>query len=77
MLNRRLLQSFAEMCADTVTGPIVRINPWELHVNDPDFCDELYTGASRRRDNVAYHAGQFGNGDSAFVTVPHELHRIR
>jgi len=58
-------------------GPIVRINPWELHVNDPDFYDELYAGGSRRRDKFAYHARQFGSGDSAFGTVSHELHRIR
>lgn len=29
--------------------PIVRINPFEVYINDPDFYDEVYPGASKRR----------------------------
>ena len=30
-------------------GPIIRINPYEIHVIDPEFIDELYVGTSSKR----------------------------
>ncbi|KAK8115253.1 Cytochrome p450 [Apiospora kogelbergensis] len=58
-------------------GPIIRINPYELHVRDPDFHDVLYSGPGQRRDKWAWSAGMFGNSTSGFGTVPHDLHRMR
>jgi len=31
-------------------GPIVRINPWELHIDDLDYFDELYAGSGKKRE---------------------------
>ncbi|KAH6693326.1 cytochrome P450 [Leptodontidium sp. MPI-SDFR-AT-0119] len=58
-------------------GPIVRINPWELHISDPEFYDEVYAGGSKKRDKWPYLCGQFGTPDAALSTVSHSHHRLR
>ncbi|KAH6674962.1 putative cytochrome P450 [Halenospora varia] len=58
-------------------GPIVRISPNELHVNDPTFIDTLYAGGGKRRDKYEYFTAQFGIPKSVFATVSHDLHRLR
>lgn len=58
-------------------GPIVRINPWEVHVADPEFFSELYAGPGRRRDKWNFYTQQFGAPQSALATVDHNLHRLR
>src|SRR4051794_4014467 len=37
---RFLLIAHVEFCS----GPIVRINPYELHISDPHFYDQIYVG---------------------------------
>lgn len=61
---------------DVHKGPIVRINPFELHVSDPDFIDTLYT-RSAPRDKHSYMTSQFGNPLVTFSTDDHSHHRIR
>ncbi|SLM41105.1 cytochrome p450 [Lasallia pustulata] len=58
-------------------GPIIRISPHELHVNDPSFINELYAGGNKRRDKYYFYARQFGPSKNIFGTVPHDLHRAR
>ncbi|KAE9985723.1 hypothetical protein BLS_005689 [Venturia inaequalis] len=60
-------------------GPIVRINPEELHCNDPGFVDQIYPGGGERRDKSAYHVAQFGAAVSlaGIGSVHHNLHRLR
>lgn len=58
-------------------GPIVRINPDEVHVGDPDFYPELYPGAGRRREKTRFFVKQFGADESALATIDHEHHRLR
>lgn len=56
-------------------GPIVRINPYELHVNDPDYYDELYN--FKKYDKYGWHVQQFGHPASSANTVTHQLHKMR
>lgn len=60
-----------------MSGPIVRINPYELHINDPDYYDEVYVGNSRRTNKWPWSAKMFGYSTAGFATESHELHRIR
>ncbi|RAK99186.1 cytochrome P450 [Aspergillus ibericus CBS 121593] len=58
-------------------GPIIRINPDEVHINDPDFFDELYSQRNGRAVKPRRTAEAFGPYSSTLATQSHELHRIR
>ncbi|EKG12713.1 Cytochrome P450 [Macrophomina phaseolina MS6] len=60
-----------------IYGPIVRISPHELHVNDPSYVDKLYVAGGKKRHKYEYFVRQFGIPDSCFSTVDHDLHRLR
>ena len=59
-----------------LAGPIIRITPTELHIDDPDYYEVLYERAGRR-DRYSYFAARFGGATDTFSTIPHELHRNR
>lgn len=59
-----------------MAGPIIRITPTELHINDPDFYEHLYC-RSGRRDKYSYFSGRFGYASDCFSTIHHDLHRLR
>lgn len=74
--------SVLSLLADTgiFAGPIVRINPDELHCSDPAFVDEIYAGGNRIRDKWQHGLNTGATGPIAvggFSTRAHELHRIR
>lgn len=58
-------------------GPIIRINPNELHIDDPDYYDTVYPGPSKQTEKYPPAAARFGNSLSVFGTVAHNHHRIR
>ncbi|KAE9974721.1 hypothetical protein EG328_003678 [Venturia inaequalis] len=57
-------------------GPIIRITPTEIHVDDPDYYSILYE-RSGRLDKYAYMSGRFGFASDSSSTVDHETHRMR
>lgn len=54
-------------------GPIVRINPQELHVRDPDMYERVYA-SSTKRDRWYNAARMTGKTSDSFSTIPHDLH---
>ena len=58
-------------------GPIVRITPDELHVNDPSFLPELMPAGKHRRDKYPRLIQIFGFSQTAGATADHNLHRVR
>ena len=57
-------------------GPIIRINPTELHIQDSEFYETLYSG-TRPADKLQRLEHRFNNPTSSFATVKHHTHRIR
>ncbi|OJD23754.1 hypothetical protein ACJ73_04892 [Blastomyces percursus] len=57
-------------------GPIIRISPYELHIDDPDYYHVLYSYSSHR-DKYQYYLEPFGFPLSAFGTENHYQHRHR
>ena len=56
----------------------MRINPFEVHIDDVDFYDELYVaGSTRRTMKYGWAMKMFGRSTAALATESHELHRIR
>ncbi|KAF2029215.1 cytochrome P450 [Setomelanomma holmii] len=58
-------------------GPLVRINPNDLHLNDPYFYEQLYSGSSQKRNKDKDFAAILGVKFALNVTLDHQLHRER
>lgn len=57
-------------------GPIIRISPHELHIDEPEYYEELFSRSSPR-NKYEWYTVQFGCPASAFSSVDHRLHRSR
>ncbi|KAL4886900.1 putative benzoate 4-monooxygenase cytochrome P450 [Aspergillus karnatakaensis] len=58
-------------------GPIVRVNPNEVHIHDPNFAATLYGRSHGRADKPRHGAETFGPFPAAISTASHDLHRLR
>jgi cytochrome P450 len=58
-------------------GPIIRINPREVHIKDPDYYDEIYASSARKREKDPVLVKQFDLEGSGFSSIDPETHRQR
>lgn len=63
--------------SDIFPGPIVRINPRELHINDPHYYDHIYASGGKKRNKDPYFVGLFSTPLSMITTIDHDHHRFR
>ncbi|KAK4631699.1 Cytochrome P450 monooxygenase sdnE [Fulvia fulva] len=57
-------------------GPIIRITPFEIHIQDPPFWETLYA-KHPKSSKYAWTSGRFGNSNSVFTTSSPTLHKTR
>ena len=71
-------KSYTFSCNSRLTfpGPIVRISPTELHIDEPDYYEELFSQHKPRNKSLFY-LNQFDLPGSGFGTEDHKLHRLR
>lgn len=55
----------------------MRITPWEIHVNDVEFLDDIYPASFRRRDKYPHQTRALPVPLSIGGTIQHDLHRKR
>lgn len=55
----------------------MRINPRQVHINDPDFYEQIYAGSKSRRDKDTSYPPRLSASLSVISTIPHNHHRIR
>ena len=65
------------MVAHVGVGPIVRVSPWEVHVNDVDFLDSIYNPPSRKRNKFLPNLKGLPLDNSCGGAPDWQLHRMR
>lgn len=58
-------------------GPLVRITPNEVHINDPDFFSSVYSSGKSKVNKDPSTVVGFGHPDATASTIDHDQHRIR
>ncbi|KAK6207359.1 hypothetical protein LQW54_007186 [Pestalotiopsis sp. IQ-011] len=58
-------------------GPIVRVNPNELHILDPHYYSTVYAGNLRSTGKYHDAVAGFTVPKASLATVPHKVHRLR
>ncbi|KAL7927023.1 benzoate 4-monooxygenase cytochrome P450 [Trichoderma austrokoningii] len=58
-------------------GPIIRINPREVHISDPAFYDEIYASSSRKREKDPKFVATYALPGSMISSITHEAHHLR
>ena len=59
------------------SGPILRVTPWEVHVKDVGFLDEIYASSSRNREKYSFQTRTLKVPLSMGGSIKHDLHRRR
>jgi hypothetical protein len=65
-----------DICLTNPTGPIVRINPSEVHIDDPEYYETIYA-PSQPYDKLVSFQNRFNMPRATFMTSNAEDHKIR
>ncbi|EEA20930.1 hypothetical protein TMatcc_000933 [Talaromyces marneffei ATCC 18224] len=60
-----------------IYGPIIRISPETVHIDDPDYFEVVHNQKNGREVKPPHVAETFGPYPALLGTGPHELHRVR
>ncbi|PYH79528.1 hypothetical protein BO82DRAFT_288650, partial [Aspergillus uvarum CBS 121591] len=58
-------------------GPIIRVTPDEIHINDVGFLDTVYAPATARRDKYDYQLRSLRIPGGVGTTADYHLHKLR
>lgn len=59
-----------------LAGPIIRISPFELHIDDPEYYEVLYSN-NLPLEKSSWYVQQFDIPGATFGTIDHKHHRLR
>jgi hypothetical protein len=65
-----------QVIQSNVSGPIIRISPNELHIDEPEYYEELYS-SHKPRNKSEFFVNQFNFRETGFATADYKLHRTR